>query len=101
MIIYDKMRHKKIYIKINVIIKEVKPTAYVISIGNNYDNMNLKENDLYLVSYKLLYKCSEEAWNKNINKNENIIEDDEIIDNNYYIDEAEEEYIKENNSEFN
>ena len=43
----------------------------------------------------------EEAWNKNINKNENIIEDDEIIDNNYYIDEAEEEYIKENNSEFN
>ena len=27
--------------------------------------------------------------------------DDEIIDNNYYMDEAEEEYIKENNSEFN
>ena len=63
--------------------------------------MNLKENDLYLVSYKLLYKGSEEAWNKNINKNEKIIEDDEIIDNNYYIDEAEEEYIKENNSELN
>ena len=31
-IIYDKMRHKKIYTKINVIIKEVKPTAYVITI---------------------------------------------------------------------
>ena len=65
--------------------------------------MDLKENDLYLVNYKLLYKCSEEALNKNLNNDLNIIEDDAIIDNNYYIgeDEDEEKYINENLSEFN
>ena len=54
---FDKLKHKKVYIKINVVIKNIKKASYIISIAKNYNIFDLKENDLYSVNYKLLYKC--------------------------------------------
>ena len=56
-IVFDKLKHKRVYIKINVVIKNVKKASYIISIAKNYNIFDLKENDLYSVNYKLLYKC--------------------------------------------
>ena len=54
---FDKLKNKKVYTKINVVIKNVKNASYIISIAKNYDIFGLKENDLYSVNYKLgLYK---------------------------------------------
>ena len=97
---FDKIKYKKIYTKINVIIKEVKDSLYKISISKNYPDFNLYKNDLYYVNYKLLYKCSNEAWEKNLKKKEKIYEDNDIIENNTYIDEKEEQYIIDNISEY-
>ena len=86
-IIFGKIKHKKLYTKINVIVKENKSTNYKISISKNYEDFNLKENDVYYVNYKLLNKCSNELWNKKLNKHKSSL--DEIIDNNNYINEDE------------
>ena len=48
----------------------------------------------------MLYKCSNEAWEKNLKKKEKIYEDNDIIENNTYIDEKEEQYIIDNISEY-
>ena len=65
---FNKLKHKKVYIKINVVIKNVKKASYIISIAKNYNIFDLKENDLYSVNYKLLYKllykCYKEVWIK-------------------------------------
>ena len=97
---FDKLKNKKVYTKINVVIKNVKNASYIISIAKNYEIFGLKENDLYSVNYKLLYKCSKEVLEKNLNKDENFLDSEEIIDNNYYIEENEEKFINENKNEF-
>ena len=99
-IIFDKFKQNKVYTKINVVIKNVKKASYIICIAKNYDILRLKENDLYSLNYKLLFKCSKEVWEKNLIKDENIPEPEEIIENNYYIEEKEENFINENNNEF-
>ena len=51
------------------------------------------------MNYKLLNKCSEEVWEKNL-KNEKSSEED-IIDNNDYLSHNEEEFINNNLEELN
>ena len=61
---FDKLKNKKVYTKINVIIQESNITTYKIMIVKDYLNFNLKKNDIYYVNYKLLFKCNNEAWQK-------------------------------------
>ena len=98
-ILYDRIKHKKIYTKINVIITEIKIPNYKISIAKDYLDFDLKKNAEYYVNYKLLNKCSEEVWEKNL-KNEKRSEED-IIDNNDYLSDNEEEFINNNLEELN
>ena len=51
------------------------------------------------MNYKLLIKCNEEVWEKNL-KNEKSSEED-IIDNNDYLSDNEEEFINNNLEELN
>ena len=41
-ILYDRIKHKKVYTKINVIIIEIKKPNYKISIAKDYLDFNLK-----------------------------------------------------------
>ena len=66
-------------------------------IVKDYPNFNLKKNDIYYVNYKLLFKCNNEVWEKNLNKENNSF--DNIIENNEYINDNEEIFIKENKDE--
>ena len=89
----------KVYTKINVIIIEIKKPNYKISIAKDYLDFNLKKDAEYYVNYKLLNKCSKEVWEKNLN-NERRSEED-IIDNNDYISDKEEDFINTNIEELN
>ena len=100
-IIFDRIKYKKIYAKINAIIRELKNNTYKIEIAKNYPDLNLFENDLYIVNYKLLFKCSNETWEKNLNKDNEILDEEDIFDNNNFINENEEEFILTNNNEYN
>ena len=51
------------------------------------------------MNYKILNKCSEEVWGKNL-KNQKSSEED-IIDNNDYLSDNEEEFINNNLEELN
>ena len=82
LLIYDKIRNKKVYTKINVIIKEINSSNIQISIAKDYLDFNLKNEELYYVSRKLLFKCTEGIWESNL-KNKNDSEQN-IIDNNDY-----------------
>ena len=53
---------------------------YKIKIAKDYKDLNLSKNDLYMVDYKLLTKCSENLWNSLLNKN-NKDTKNEIMDN--------------------
>ena len=67
-LIYDKFKNKSLYGKINVIIIWKKCSNYQIKIGKDYEDMNLHKDDLYIVDYKLLNKCSENLWMNFIEK---------------------------------
>ena len=54
---YDKIKRKKYFQKLNVIILEKLGTNYKIKIVNNYSEFGFKKGDLYIVDYKLLNKC--------------------------------------------
>ena len=45
-------------------------TDYIIKIEKDYDDLNLFQNDLYIVEYSLLNKCSETVWMKLLEKND-------------------------------
>ena len=96
-LLFDKPKNKKVYTKINVIIQESNITTYKIMIVKDYLNFNLKKNDIYYVNYKLLFKCNNEAWQKNLSDDN--LSYDNIIDNNNYIADSEENYIKQNKEE--
>ena len=78
----NRLKYKKIYSEINVIIKENSNTNYIISIADDYSSINLSKNDLYSVNYKLLYKCTVDAWDKNLSLNK-----DKNFDYNAIIDD--------------
>ena len=54
----------------------------IIKISKNYPDYKLKKDDIYLVDYKLLNKCSSEAWDKLLkeSKENNNIEYDEYFE---------------------
>ena len=99
LLIYDKIRNKKVYTKINVIIKEINSSNIQISIAKDYLDFNLKNKELYYVSRKLLFKCTEGIWESNL-KNKNDLEQN-IIDNNDYISANEEDFINTHKDELN
>ena len=63
-LIYDKIKKKNIYRKINVIILSIIGKDYKIKIEKDYDDLNLFQNDLYIFEYSLLSKCSQTVWMK-------------------------------------
>ena len=46
----------------NVIVLSKKDRNYRIKISKNYPDYKLKKDDIYIVDYKLLNKCSSEVW---------------------------------------
>ena len=102
-LIYDKFKKKSLYGKINVIIICKKGSNYQIKIGKDYEDMNLHKDDLYIVDYKLLNKCSENLWMNFIekdkkNKKDLLIED--ILNSEESIKEEELDFINKNKDEF-
>ena len=95
-LLYDKIKNKKYYGKINVKVLEKIGDNYKIKIEKKYIELNLNKNDLYTVNYKLLEKCSLFVWNSLMKKD---TDKDEIINEDYSIDEKELEYIIQNKQE--
>ena len=67
--IYYKIKSKNNYQKLNEIILEKSGTNYKTKIANNYSECGFKNEDIYIIDYKLLIKCSLKIW-KNILKKE-------------------------------
>ena len=91
-----KLKIKNIMVKYNVKVLEKIGDNYKIKIEKNYLDINLNKNDLYIVNYKLLEKCSLFVWNNLMKKD---TDKDEIINEDYSIDEKELEYIIKNKQE--
>ena len=75
-LLYDKIKNKKYYGKINVKVLEKIGDNYKIKIEKNYLEINLNKNDLYTDNYKLLEKSSLFVWNSLMKKD---TDKDEII----------------------
>ena len=59
------------------------------------------KNDLYIVEYKLLSKCSEKVWNSLLKKDneKNDLSIDDVLNADYSISEEEANYINTNKNE--
>ena len=57
-LINDKIKKKNIYGKINVSIMNKIGTHYKIKIEEDYKDLNLFQDDIYILDYSLLSKCS-------------------------------------------
>ena len=101
-LIYDKVKNKINYRKLNVIVLSKNGSNYRIKISKNYPDYKLKKDEIYLVDYKLLNKCSSEAWDKLLkeSKENNNIVSDESFESNESIGEDELKFIMENNKEY-
>ena len=53
-LIYDELKKKNIYGKVKATIKEKIGLKYKIRIEADYDDLNLNQNDKYIVEYNLL-----------------------------------------------
>ena len=75
-----------------------------IKIEADYEDLNLNQNDEYIVEYKLLYKCSDKLWldllKKNIIHNRDSQLED-IMDSNSSFNEEEMELISKHDEELN
>ena len=95
-LIYDKIKNKNAYGKINITIMEKIGDKYKIKIENDYPEFNFKKNDLYMTDYKLIRKCSLLVWNNLLkpvsNEKEIIFEEDSLSD-------EEKDYIIKNKDE--
>ena len=100
-LIYDKIKKKNLYGKINVTILNKSGTNYKIKIQKDYKDLNLYKNDLYIVEYKLLSKCSEKVWNSLLKKDneKNDLSIDDVLNADYSISEEEANYINTNKNE--
>ena len=56
--IYDRVKNKINYRKLNVIVLSKKDSNYRIKISKNYPDYKLKKEDIYIDDYKLLNKCN-------------------------------------------
>ena len=102
MLVYDKLKYKRTYTKINVIILNKLHNNYKIKIAKDYKKYNISKNDIYLCSFKLLKKCSEEAWeNYLVSKSFNHYDFDDVVDDNIIVSDYEENYILEHQLELN
>ena len=103
-LIFNKIKHKKIYLKIVSTVVKKSGSNYLIEINKDYPNYELKSGDQYYVNYKLIKKCSLESWKKILNEkvvSKKKLDLDEIIDNNDIIEDNEENFINLNQNEFN
>ena len=66
---------------------------YKIKIAKDYGLYNIFKDDEYIVSFKLLKKCNEEAWNKILKEKHPKIDYEELCENNDYYSEDEEEFV--------
>ena len=101
---YDRVKKGNMYGKINAIILSISGTSYKIKIVKDYNILNLYENDIYMVDYRLLSKCSHQAWNKLLAKdlNNNLDSNyDDILDSEGSLEETEIDFINNNKNEFN
>ena len=101
-LIYDRVKNKINYRKLNIIVLSKNGSNHRIKISKNYPDYKLKKDDIYLVNYKLLNKCSSEAWDKLLkeSKENNNIESDESFESNESIGEEELKFIMESNKEY-
>ena len=102
-LIYDKVKSKIHYSKLNVIVLGKSGSNYRIKFAKNYPDYKFQKEDTYLVDYKLLNKCSLEAWNKLLNESKSNKSEysEESFESNESITEEEIKFIIENNNEFN
>ena len=70
-------------------------TNYKIKIGKDYDDLNLFQNDIYLVEYKLLSKCSEKVWKELLEMvdKKSDISLDEVLNSDFSLNEEELDFI--------
>lgn len=100
---YDKLKKKSLYGKINVTIINKVGTNYKIKIEKDYEDMNLFKNDLYMVEYKLLSKCSEKLWLDLLEKDDNSEKElllNEILSRKPSFNNDELNFINEHKNEF-
>lgn len=99
-LVYDRLKLKKNYTKINAIIINKLQNNYKIQIVKDYKIHNIFKNEVYLCSYKLLKKCSEEIWEKFFKlKSFDNYDFEDIIDDNNILNENEENFILDNQIE--
>ena len=75
---YDKIKKKNLYGKINVSIVNISGTNYKIKIEKDYEELSLFKDDLYIVEYKLLSKCFKNLWDNLLEKDN--YEKDELLE---------------------
>lgn len=101
-IIKDKIKNKNLYGKINVTILSKSGNNYKIKIAKDYDDLDLFEEDLYIVEYRLLSKCTEKLWLSLLKKDNNNQKDiilDDILNSEYSLEDEEIDFIKKNKEE--
>ena len=92
------------YGKLNVRVISKNGTNYKIKIAADYEYMNLYKDDLYMVEYKLLSKCSETLWDNLLKKE---FKDDKAshiedkLNNDSSLNEEEINFINEHKEELN
>ena len=103
-LIFNRIKHKKIYTKIASTVIHKSGSNYLIEISKDYPIYELKKGDQYYVNYKLIKKCSLESWKKILDENmdsKKNVDIEELIDINDIIDDKEENFINFNQKEFN
>ena len=99
-LVYDKIKSKNNYQKLNVIILEKSGTNYKIKISNNYSDFGFKNGDIYIVDYKLLHKCSLKVWKNILKKETRKINISEMLSSSSELySETEKEFILKNKDE--
>ena len=90
-------------VKITVIVLNKIGTHYKIKIEKDYDDLNLFQNDLYIVEYNLLSKCSEKVWMNLLEKvdKKSEISLDDILNSDYHFNEEEIDFIIKEKDELN
>ena len=99
-LIFNKIKNKKIYKKINATVIKKSGFNYLVTIEKDYLIYGLYKNDRYYVNYKLLKKCDKDAWIKLLRGENNRIDFNGLIDNNDVLSDNEENFIIDNNKEF-
>ena len=97
-LISDKIKKKTLYGKLNVRVISKNGTNYKIKIAVDYEDMNLYKDDLYMVEYKLLSKCSETLWDNLLKKefkDDKTSHMEDILNNDSSLNEEEINFINE------